>query len=245
MIFPTLLIDAGNTRVKWAITQGSGWLAQGALTYDELTRWGEQLAPFGYIPRVLGVHVIHPKFVTAIEAVLSPYAAPCKWIRPEKAAYGLQNRYQHPEKLGADRWAALIGARALFPGDCLVVTAGTATTIDQLTATGDFLGGYILPGVALMGNALTQGTAQLPKLSGALSFHPQNTADAIFSGILLAQVGAIECAYRAFSPNNRARILLGGGAAPLLAPALTRPYELVDNLPLRGIDVIAQTTPAP
>ncbi len=115
----------------------------------------------------------------------------------------MRNLYENPERLGADRWAALIGARALHPHACVVVTAGTATTVDLLSAAGDFLGGLILPGVELMQQALARGTAQLPLADGRFALQPRRTVDAIRSGCLQAQAGAVERMFRQIADAAR------------------------------------------
>jgi len=111
--------------------------------------------------------------------------------------------------------------------------AGTATTIDSLDATGRFLGGLILPGVELMKTALHQGTARLPLAEGRYADHPDNTGDAIVTGCLDAQIGAIE---RAYARLPGAQIcLLSGGAAFALTPLLDLPMRVAPNLVLEGM----------
>ncbi len=108
------------------------------------------------------------------------------------SAGGVVNGYDNPAQLGADRWAALIGARGLHAGPALVVMAGTATTVDCLDAQGVFRGGLILPGLDLMRRSLARNTAGLPEACGGYRVLPTNTDDAIVSGCIAATVGAIE-----------------------------------------------------
>jgi type III pantothenate kinase len=147
------------------------------------------------------------------------------------------NAYDDPARLGADRWAALIGARGWHAGPALVVMAGTATTIDVLDAAGRFRGGLILPGLDLMRQALARNTAGLPQASGTYRDLPTNTDDAIESGILMATLGAIErMAARACRPVSADFcVLLSGGAADLLAPHIELPLMRIDNLVLEGL----------
>ena len=146
---------------------------------------------------------------------------------------GVSNAYADPARLGADRWAALIGARALHAADCLVVMAGTATTIDVLTANGEFRGGLILPGERLMKHALAERTAGLPLSGGSVTDYPRDTGDAIETGCFFAQLGAIE---RMFSRLGTERLcLLSGGAAGRMAGHLSIPLRVVDNLVLEGL----------
>jgi type III pantothenate kinase len=158
------------------------------------------------------------------------------------AAYGdVSNGYENPERLGVDRWCALLGARGLTAKPCLVVMAGTATTIDTLDGTGRFLGGLILPGVDLMRRSLASDTAALPLAQGQHAAYPRNTDDAIVSGCLEAQAGAIERAYARIVNEPEASCLLSGGAAQMLAPHLRIPYQLVDNLVLDGLARLGAT----
>ena len=129
----------------------------------------------------------------------------------------------------------------MFHGPCLVVAAGTATTADVLRGDGTFLGGVILPGLDLMKRSLAENTADLPLARGRFSEAPRNTADAIESGCLLAQAGAIERAFRAMEPG--AACVLGGGAAARIASHLSIPVRLVDNLVLEGLVRIANDSP--
>ena len=164
-----------------------------------------------------------------------PVAA--RWIRAEAKQCGVQNGYREPARLGADRWAALIGARSLHGGGCVVVMAGTATTVDRLDADGRFRGGLILPGVALMKKALASNTADLPLATGRWTPEPVATDDAIESGCIEAQLGAIERMHARMSGD--ALCMLSGGAAESLAPLLNIPVRVVDNLVLEGLVRIA------
>src|SRR5207248_1015330 len=144
---------------------------------------------------------------------------------------GVANGYAAPEQLGVDRWCALIGARHLQHGDCVVVGASTATTVDLLSAAGEFLGRLIVPGYALMKRALAENTAALPLAAGRYVDEPLNTADAIESGALHAQAGGVErmAAYLQRHGGAQASCLVSGGAASRIAAALTIPHRVVDH----------------
>ncbi|MFZ2853320.1 MAG: type III pantothenate kinase, partial [Rhodocyclaceae bacterium] len=157
------------------------------------------------------------------------------WLHASAQACGVRNAYERPEQLGADRWAALIGARAQSGGACLVVCAGTATTVDRLDAEGLFCGGLILPGYDLMRGALAGNTAQLPLADGEFRALPRNTMDAIVSGCLHAQAGAIERMFAPIAGEAGALCLLTGGGAARLAPHLAIPLLLNENLILDGL----------
>jgi len=238
-----LLIDAGNTRIKWALAADDAplgqWSDSGAVIHAELDRlpasWRHAAVTRAIVSNVAGA-----KVRDQLQLMLP--AANVTWFASVPALAGVRNGYRNPAQLGCDRFAAAIGARALEPAKALVVaTCGTATTIDAVNLDGDFLGGMIVPGLALMAAALARNTAQLPQIvagvtSGtcttAAAGFADNTDDAILSGCLSAQAGAIERACGLLGPSL---CMLSGGAARYIAPALSRPYRMVDNLVLIGL----------
>ncbi|HEX5363362.1 MAG TPA: type III pantothenate kinase [Gallionella sp.] len=234
-----LLIDAGNTRIKWALTQGDAWLRSGVLPVE---RVGELFAQFADAPDIQDVWVSN----VAGEAVAQ---AICNSVAPDKLHFivacerqcGVRNGYAEASRLGSDRWAALIGAWHLVGGCCLVVNCGTATTVDALSENGEFIGGLILPGVELMQRSLCGAAAQLQAASGAYAAFPCNTADAMYSGVVQASCGAIERQHGLLGVA-RAEVVLSGGAAEVLRERLNLPLRLVDNLVLQGLWLIAQET---
>lgn len=231
-------IDSGNTRIKWGAWADGVWLAQGAVAHAEVAALAE--LPQHFQPTcVMLANVAGEAAATAIRQALSAWQARFVEARSTAAAAGVSNHYENPSRLGVDRWSALIGARGLTRHACLVVMAGTATTIDTLDADGNFLGGLILPGLDLMRRALARDTAALPLASGRHRPHPQNTDDAIVSGCLEAQAGAIERAFARLAGETGATCLLSGGAATAISPLLTSPHRRVDNLVLEGLRRLA------
>ncbi|MFC5513630.1 type III pantothenate kinase [Massilia jejuensis] len=237
-----LLIDAGNTRVKWALARGDAapgaWEAQGACLHAELDAAAATWQGRG-VARALVSNVAGVAMRERLAALLSPIAI--EWFASSAERAGLVNGYRDPERLGCDRFAAAIGARALAPGRALVVaTCGTATTVDAVSGDGRFLGGMILPGLGLMAGALATNTAQLPRAAPGAAPPPlfaDNTNDAIVSGCLSAQAGAIE---RAVAAHGGALCMLSGGAAPYVAPALACAHQVVDNIVLVGLHAVAR-----
>lgn len=242
MTMPLLCIDCGNTRLKWALRENGAWTAQGALPLDAA---GALAAALPHRPaRIVACNVAGAAVAQALEAAAAELCAPLAWVQAQAAQCGVVNRYDMPAQLGADRWAALVGARARHGGACLVVNAGTATTIDALDAGGVFQGGLILPGLALMRSALAGATAGLPQARGVFCELPRNTDDAIVGGSLDATLGAVERMFRRLGAAAGARCLLAGGAAAELAPLLALPHEVVDTLVLDGLAQIAAELPA-
>jgi len=247
-----LLIDAGNTRIKWALADAGAapgaWLASGARPHamPELLTADWQAALAGRaVSQVLLSNVAGPALGQVLQTLLAALPAPdvvCFASLPQLA--GLRNGYRDPYQLGCDRFAAAIGGRWLVPDQPIVIaTCGTATTIDAVSADGCFVGGMILPGLGLMAGALARNTAQLPHITPAAQLphgFADNTADAILSGCLAAQAGAIE---RACAAHGATSCLLSGGAAPAVATALSQPYRMVDNIVLLGLHVAA-TSPS-
>ena len=174
-----LLIDAGNTRVKWGLHDGAVWHARGAVPTATPEALEAALAVQPVPARVMGANVAGASVALAVGRLCAAWKRTPGWLVPGIEAGGVRNAYLDPTQLGPDRWAALIGARTLHTGAALVVTAGTATTVDVLTAEGVFRGGIILPGLELMRRALARDTARLPFADGRFDATPRRTADAI------------------------------------------------------------------
>lgn len=243
-----LAIDSGNTRIKWGLWEGSDgrsagegvWTRVGALTHDESAQLRPALAALPAPQRIAVANVAGLGAAQCIEQACAALGVPLIWARPQAAQCGVTCRYDTAQ-LGADRWAALLGAWHRQHGACLVVGAGTATTADLLSARGEFLGGIIFPGVALMKRSLAENTARLPFAEGAWAEEPRNTADAIETGVLQAQAGAIERMYArlAGAAEGGAVCLMSGGAAARIAERLSVPHRLADHLVLDGLARIA------
>ena len=222
-----LAIDCGNTRIKWGLWDGAAWLRVGAMTHDELGDARSGIAPaFASLPppaRIAIANVAGEGVRATVERALASINAPIMW-------------------------AALIGARHVQPGASIVVGAGTATTIDLLSASGEFRGGVILPGLDLMKRSLAEHTARLPLADGAYADEPRSTEDAIESGALHAQAGAIERMHAlasglqggsSASAAQGAACMMCGGAAARIAERLRIAHRRVEHLVLDGLVRIA------
>lgn len=236
-----LLVDAGNTRIKWALAHGDApvgsWAEHGAVLHADLGTLAAAWALLG-ARHALVSNVAGPALRERLAAALPP-GLQVEWFASTPERAGVRNGYRVPEQLGCDRFAAAIGARALAPGqDLVVATCGTATTVDAVRADGLFIGGMILPGLALMASSLARNTAQLPQVApGALPpLFGVDTQQAILSGCLSAQAGAIE---RAVAGHGARACIVSGGAAAWIAPALKPGYRLVDNIVLAGLHAVA------
>lgn len=238
-----LCLDCGNTRLKWGLHDPTGkWLAQGALEQADIARLPLEIQARPRPTQIVASNVAGDAARAAIEACAAIIGAPLRWIESRAEQCGVKNRYDNPTQLGVDRWVALIGARQLHPGACLVVNAGTATTADILDADGTFQGGIILPGVALMQTSLACNTARLPAAAGNFQTLPRNTLDAIASGCLQATTGAIGRMFEQIAAQENSLCLLSGGAADAIAPLLDIPLRRIDNLVLEGLARISGET---
>jgi len=255
----TLLVDVGNSAVKWARLGPDGALAGGGrvlhrgggdVTSQLTAAWPH--GPHGpQGARVVGCSVAGAEAMAAVErAAAAIGAAGVEWMRAQPSFAGsvsLVSGYRDPLQLGADRWHALLGGCACLPGESFVVAnAGTATTVDCVRAgppAARFVGGCIAPGVRLMLESLAPGTAGLPLADGPPADFPDTTDAAIVTGVLDAQAGLVERVWRRFgaSLGRAPRLLLAGGHAEVLAARL--PAELAavieHNLVLRGLAVRA------
>lgn len=254
-----LLIDAGNTRVKWAVVPSSErspdalgrWSDSGMVEHAQLRSLDDAWRRHKVV-RVLASNVAGQAMREGLEqALLGAFGmqpVPLEWFASAAALGGIRNNYRNPAQLGCDRFASAIGAHALFPAQPLVVaTCGTATTVDAVTSDGVFLGGMILPGLGLMASSLAKNTAQLPQVAAHLDIaepFADHTDAAIVSGCLAAQAGAVERAVAAHARHGGAvQCILSGGAAALISPHLAVPHQRVDNLVLIGLHKAAMHTP--
>jgi len=253
-----LLIDAGNTRIKWGVPRLTTaltnalpeWMEIDSVAHTEITtlaeRWHQYPVSRVLVSNVAGetVKAQLSDILARIFPALQPY-----WLASQAQLAGLKNQYRQPQRLGCDRFASAIAAHYLYPQQNLIVaTCGTATTVDAVSADGVFTGGMILPGLKLMAESLARNTAQLPQVAesiGVNQLFADNTDQAIVSGCIHAQTGAITLAYQAFAKEKKAavRCLISGGAAPYLLPHLGFDCEHIANLVLTGLYVVAQSSP--
>ena len=250
-----LAIDVGNTRLKWARyaspKPGAALLAHGAVfleTIDGLAEgeWRELPPPASMLGCIVAGEGVKRRVEEQIELVDGWDAEP-RWVNATAQAGGVVNGYDHPMRLGADRWVALVGARqrvlsqasagGAAPRPALVVMVGTAVTVDALDASGRFHGGLILPGFGLMLRALEMGTAGLKAPTGEVVDFPTNTSDALMSGGADAIAGAVDRMRRKLLARCGAEpaLIMTGGAAVKLAPITEHLFETVDTLIFEGL----------
>jgi type III pantothenate kinase len=243
-----LLIDLGNSRAKWALSSPGEWRTGVA------EHRGHDVPPlleekFGGMPSptvVVIASVASADTRAAFEQWLqSRWRVPVHQVQAQSEQLGVVNRYRDPRTLGADRWAALLGAHGELPATAVcVVDCGTAVTVDALTARAEFAGGVILPGLALWRGALAAGTAGVqPPPGDETSCLARTTADAVAAGAVYGLAGAIERVCNEFETalGESMKLVITGGDADRLAAHLTRPVRRIPDLVLKGLDRIAAT----
>ncbi|MFN9470787.1 type III pantothenate kinase [Acidovorax sp.] len=246
-----LAIDVGNTRLKWALYDahrpGATLLAHGAEFLDHIEKLAEgSWADLPIPQRMLGCVVAGDAAKRRVQEQMELWDVPPQWVVSSGEEAGLVNGYDHPSRLGSDRWVAMIGARhhVLAHGPArplVVVMVGTAVTVECIDAHGRFMGGLILPGHGIMLRALETGTAGLHVPTGDVRMFPTNTSDALTSGGTYAIAGAVERMVQHVIQHcgEEPACIMTGGAGWKMAPSMTRPFELVDNLIFDGLLEIA------
>src|SRR5512143_317124 len=238
-----VLLDAGNTSLKWAVVENGRWHTTGRSDYGNWSALATLLRAGG---ECFIASVASASHEQQIGELLEAAGLTATWLTAEPVFGEVTNTYVNPHQLGVDRWMALIAARRRTREAVLVVSVGTAMTVDALSATGIFLGGVIVPGVGLMRQSLQQGTARVDAAGGDWQAFPRATADAVQSGIVAALCGAIaqQHARLAEAAGTAPRCLLTGGDAETVLSHLRVPAEHVPALVLEGIDCVARTRTA-
>ncbi len=243
---PLLVLDVGNTRLKWGLyaraQPNAELLSGGAMLLEEVDQLSRVLTKQPRADRVIGCAVAGAVVTARVCAEIDALGLRCNWISAQAEQCGVRNSYATPSLLGADRWAAQLGARQRVPDQAaMVISVGTAVTVDCISREGVFIGGIILPGFGLMLKALEMGTAGLRVPEGEISDFPTNTSDALMTGGALAISGAARQMHARLQARAQGdvTVLLTGGAAPKLHDALGLPYRYVEHLVFEGLLCIA------
>ncbi len=239
-----LAIDVGNSRIKWGGYRDGDWVFTGAVANDELPALASALAVIPKPDKIAISNVAGERLRVGLAETLARFSVTTHWIVAERERCGVKNSYADPAKLGSDRWAALIAARRLQRGPVVVVNAGTALTVNALSASGEFLGGLIVPGIKLMLQSLTTGTAHAHARHGEFVAFPTNTLDAVYSGAMNAALGSVERVVAALSARESSSVscIVSGGAAPTLMPHLGANAVEVPNLVLQGLVILTESS---
>jgi type III pantothenate kinase len=254
-----LALDVGNTRLKWALyeshTVGSRLLEHGAQFLENIEKlaegdWLALPAPERVLGCVVAADAVRQRVQEQLDMLwdVSP-----QWVVSSNAEAGLVNGYDHPARLGSDRWVAMIGARhrVLSSGvarPCVVVMVGTAVTVEAVDTEGRFLGGIILPGHGIMLRALESGTAGLHVPTGEVRSFPTNTSDALTSGGTFAIAGAVQRMVENLRRQcaQEPAVVMTGGAGWKMALSMFTPCDLVESLIFDGLlEIASRRWPTP
>ncbi|MFP5506155.1 MAG: type III pantothenate kinase [Gammaproteobacteria bacterium] len=246
-----LLLDAGNSRLKWALLRNGhfehgGTLDQTVEAIKELANaaWGHIDAP----EAVLVANVAGEPLRRALNAwTKRRWKLTPTYVAADAERFGIRNAYREPARLGVDRWLALLAARELYPGPLCVVDCGTALTVDVLAHDDRHLGGLIIPGMQLMRDALT---ARAEGIRGQIdqATHEQvtllgtDTGSAVAGGTLYAEVAFIDRIFADLRAElgSKLRCIITGGDAQRLQPLLGCRAEYQADLVLLGLARIAR-----
>jgi type III pantothenate kinase len=248
-----LLIDAGNSRLKWAQLKGHSLRRVQARAWpatDPAPLLKQVLRSAGTVEALYVCNVAGARVKQALDAARRELELPRPvWARSARSRGALRNGYDEPWRLGADRWVALIGAQARYPGKALcLVSMGTALTVDFLDERAHHRGGLIIPGPALMSASLEARTAGIRRRAQGTgrargrAVFTRNTRQALTQGARLACAALIDRAQgearRRF--GGSVKLLLSGGATAEVAPLLAAAWQHYPEPVLEGLAVMAR-----
>ena len=250
-----LLLDVGNTRLKWGILDDDNIRRTGHIAHDRIRELGLQELT-SKLPRrvdaVFASNVAGTSFATRLSGVVGIHChCDVRFARSARRGWGVTNSYRQPRRMGVDRWVAMVGAWAETQAACLIVDAGTAVTIDALDDDGVHLGGQIIPGVVTMAQSLSSATSDIPlvrasakRVANDLEMFGHNTAAAVREGSQNAVVGAIERAVRTLQSNGYdPTIVLTGGDASRILKSLDEALLHRPHLVLQGLAHMLESAP--
>ena len=246
----TLLVDIGNTRVKWATLRAGrqGRLQAAAHENSGLALRAVVRGAPRDVNRIVVVSVVDEALTRVLDAAAQRrFGVAPEYIASTRRAFGVTNSYRDTWRLGADRWVSAIGAHALAPGRTAVIAnVGTALTIDAVTATGRHRGGAIIPGPRTMVESLLSGTHGIRRRAQggrakSRSLFATDTASALAAGSMFAAAAFVDRALSEAQRQWRGRpvLILTGGGAPELERYLNSRALMVPDLVLRGLAVFA------
>ena len=238
-----LLLDGGNSQLKWAWVENGTFSEVGRAPYRDLTQLGEEWLQFADEDvKIVGCAVCGSVKKAMVEEQLT---RPVEWLSSMPQALGIRNHYRRPEEHGSDRWFNALGSRRFTQNACVVVSCGTAVTTDALTEDNHYLGGTIMPGFHLMKEAMALKTANLNRPIGKVYPFPTTTPNAIASGMMDAVCGALMMMHGRLKDKTGGGkpvdIIITGGGAARVVQALPESFvhdnqvKIVDNLVIHGL----------
>ena len=240
-----LQLDVGNSSAKWRLVRDGAVVARGGYRPDDAASRAELLACADHLDELWVSSVAGPEQESALQALVTERWTVEPWFARTAAATGdLRNSYAEPARMGVDRWLAMLGARDRNSGRLCVVDAGSALTIDLVSAAGEHEGGYIIPGPALMERALLLDTDRVRFAEDAdYTLAPgTSTAEAVRHGIALAQAGAVSVALEQVTGDAPTLLFCGGGGEALMQ-LLDHGGQWAPELVFEGLEVMAALRP--
>lgn len=246
-----LLLDIGNSRIKWGLLVEGEFQSGGVTPRDDgdvATLLDDVQLRANALQRVVVSNVAGDKYAAPLrEQVKERWGCAVDFVTTQATGFGVVNGYDEPSSLGVDRWLALIAARQSFDGALCVVDCGTALTVDCIGRNGQHLGGMIVPGMALMREALVKNTdglnvASESEMTDAHLFAARNTAEAIIGGACyssLALLDRVAVDASEMMGEQATLVITGGGAAALLSN-LKHEWHHEPELVLKGIVMVAE-----
>jgi type III pantothenate kinase len=248
----TLLIDIGNTRIKWSSVEGKDLAPMQAIASEDWrTRdaFRHILLSHGTAGRILVSNVAGEEIAKRLRDTAATLAFQCEFIESTSNAFGITNGYSNPQHLGIDRWLSMLAAWSNHHTALCVVSVGTALTIDAITADGQHLGGQIMPGPGLMQQSLLSNTSDIAHRStvdaDSKEFFANNTGTAVTRGIQNYIVSSVMMSMSKLTEltNQTPTLIITGGASRWLTDTLSISCITIPDLVLRGLALFATCEP--
>jgi type III pantothenate kinase len=236
-----LQFDIGNTSAKWRLVNDNEVTARGDYRPGDDSSQQRLLNCSESLDHIWISSVRAPASEALLTRSLENQWGIAPWFARSQAVTGsLVNSYDDPSRMGVDRWLAMLGGRARSKSRLCVIDAGSALTVDFVSATGRHEGGYIIPGAALMERALLLDTdrVRFDEKAGYALCPGTSTAQAVRHGIALAQAGAITLALDQ-SGSEPIALLFCGGAGEALMELVHRDGEMAPDLVFEGLEIMA------
>ncbi len=241
-----LLMDVGNSRIKWALMHGENLSEHAATlyTHESVSEQLNQISTVITKPEQVWVANVAGNEIDRQIAIWCDTQWQCApaFARVERDCAGVTNAYRDISRLGVDRWLALIGARTHTKKAVLIADCGSAFTLDAMDTDGRHFGGLIIPGILLMRNALYKTTPAIPvsnlRPGSGLA---DNTDEAVANGCALAIASTIERIRHDLQSKgfNDMKCILSGGDAEQIAMLMNIEFEIRPHLVLEGLAVYA------
>lgn len=241
-----LLLDVGNSRIKWRLDVNGEFCESGAELHDKNKLEQQLLIWFGDMPvqeRVVICAVVTNQLQKQIaDWFRQQWLCTVDFVESARYLAGVRNGYTDSEALGVDRWLAIVAAFNAYEMAVCVIDCGTAVTLDVVDAAGQHQGGMIMPGLSMMQKALVQGAAAIEEKQGQYQQLAKNTADGVISGCLGLMVAGLAGIYRQILQEygGNLKCIVTGGDGELVAEKMGCDCEYIGDLVLQGVMIAAQ-----